>query len=345
MGLGAGLLFVGKYLFRQSRQLLVVSGEELLKSDPRPPVIYLRSFKDDSLMAETAGQTSAPTLARFATSLPFGTLFFAKEQFASFTEEEILSNVLTKFGPCVAVGDPNERLPNLGMSRFYFSDDEWRTKVKDLIRTARLVVMRAGGTNGFWEELEMAVEILDPQKLYILLPFDPANETVISPDVPSDYNRFRRRAEKILPKELTFFIGSRVPGGSLSGVIRFDSDWSPRVYSLDRFGNTVSSALRKTFGKNPDGTAKLSGPRYTNQASKPFEGQYAVIRPFEILKKVIIVALGLALVFSIFLHVFAWAEGVLCWGAVGLFVVTVILVVFGTRKKAGEHITSIDLNS
>jgi hypothetical protein len=123
-------------LWLRAKRFAAVSAEVVLAADTRPPVIYMRSFKDDA--AASAAVLSGPP----------GWVFFFPKELA--TEEEILARILNDFGPMVTIGRPGEDLRQLGVARMYVSDQEWREKVSSMIRSAGLVVLRLGQTEGFW---------------------------------------------------------------------------------------------------------------------------------------------------------------------------------------------------
>ena len=84
-------------------------------------MLYLQSFEDDERGARMKG---------------------------SLTEEEHLANVLSQIGPFLAIGRPGERLPEVGASRIYVGDEDWQSEVRELLGTARLVIIRTGRTMG-----------------------------------------------------------------------------------------------------------------------------------------------------------------------------------------------------
>jgi hypothetical protein len=165
-----------------------------------------------------------------------------------------LSKALAGFGPCVAVGIPGEKLPPVGMKRLYYSHEEWEPKVLELMKAAKLVVMRAGDSGGFWRELEMSVDNLDSRKVVILIPFWPVLEmselislkiTDVAPQ--GAYRDFCEKANKILPKKLSGFKGKPFPGGTLTGIIWFGEDWEARIHCLSDAGPTIDLALHEVF--------------------------------------------------------------------------------------------------
>ena len=191
-----GILISSVFLWM--RRLRRRSSTRFLSEDRRPPVLYLRSFKDDEI-------TSRPLREP-------GTLF-------SFTEEEYLVEVLKDFGPCIAIGQPGENLPDLGAMRIYLADDVWQDKVRELLISSKLVVLRAGRTPNFLWEVEQSVRNVRPQHIIVLIP-----------RTKNLYSRFRELASRYFPKPLPETIGTPNPfsgSASLHGYMYFDEDWSP----------------------------------------------------------------------------------------------------------------------
>lgn len=195
--------------------------------DDRPPVLYLRSFQDDPLSAK-----------------PLATSY----DVTPVSEEEALATVMNQVGPFVAVGRPGEPLPELGAARMYVSNEEWQQKVGDLMSRARLAVLRAGKTPGFWWEVARAARNLRPEQLLFLLPFADQEQ----------YGAFQKQAETYFPFKLPdyparpFFGGGR-PAASVQAILYFESNWAPHVDLLrtkgafgepnEHFARALESAL------------------------------------------------------------------------------------------------------
>lgn len=175
------------------KRLKSISAEEAMAKDPRPPVVYFRSFDDDRRFVLSSKQRERS----------WG---FKKYR----TEEEQIVKVLKRIGPVVAIGDPEENVPLPGASRLYTTDDTWQAVAEDLLNRAALVVYRLGGTPGFVWEVKRGRKHLSPDRLVILVP--PLDD--IFP--PPGYSRFRRQiADTIsLPETLD------------GPVIAFQQDWA-----------------------------------------------------------------------------------------------------------------------
>lgn len=234
-------------LYIRARKFTAVSAEQVLAADPRPPVIYMRSFKDDPAAA-------MPVLS----GPPGWALLFPKELV---TEEEIVTNILNGFGPTVTIGRPGEGLRELGAARLYVSEHEWHERIGTLMQSSKLVVLRLGQTEGFWWELEQAIGKMRPEQLLVFVPLvrdKTVRETI------------RRRAEAVFPKPLPEFTrsDSRVAGvGTLRGILYFDPDWTSHYIDLTRRIWTLKTLPRYLgFGK-PSAKLKYAlQPVFVNHA-------------------------------------------------------------------------------
>jgi len=221
----AGLVFfAGILMINRGRKYTLKSADELLAIEKRPPVIYLRSFKDDKKAAVPASLT--------------GWLVF-------YTEEEQLVHVLNDFGPCIAIGQPGEQLPDLGASRMYLADDEWQDKVKEFLVKSNLVVLRAGTTPNFFWEVEQSAKMVRPENLIIIIPMR-----------KKQYNQFRDRADQYFSKPLPDYIGSFLPGrtaGTMQGYIYFEKDWESHFVKfhipliVQSISRPLEPVIRKSF--------------------------------------------------------------------------------------------------
>jgi hypothetical protein len=226
-----GLASFGLYIYHIGKKMTVKNAETETMDDLRNPVLYLRSFTDDKVAATVVERS--PLELNIMRTPP------------RLTEEEIIANELSRIGPCVAVGSPGERLPTLGMARRYYENDEWQEGVQKLMESAELVVMRAtsGITPGFLWELERAVQIVDPKKLLIILPFIIEDEHDANSKELDKYEKFREAANKILPKELPLFSVEMVPWMNLSAILTFQSDWTPKILRLFDIGSTLKESF------------------------------------------------------------------------------------------------------
>ncbi len=122
------------------------AGLELLSSDNRQIVLYLRPFKADRV--------------RFQTTL-YGDSMYASDITEFFQKvilrgnwkrgEEYLVEPLRSLGPVVTIGRPGEKVPPIGAIRLYPKDD-WQDEFTSLLNRARIAVIFAGTSEGLlWE--------------------------------------------------------------------------------------------------------------------------------------------------------------------------------------------------
>ncbi|MFF7505287.1 hypothetical protein ACFZBM_38635 [Streptomyces lavendulae] len=207
--IGGGVICgTGGLLYSRGQQHLQAPAEEVTASDSRAPVLYLRSFEDDSVTK------SLHLLGSYAIG------------FQQFTEEQELTLALSPAGPVIAVGQPGEQLPLAGAHRLYM-DEDWQNRVIELMTRARLVVLRLGTTEGVWWEFEQALARVGPERLLLLVPSDPEDA----------YEHFRQRAHPrislpALPDPPA--LGLWHSPMSVRGALFFGPDWTPHFIDLHR---------------------------------------------------------------------------------------------------------------
>jgi hypothetical protein len=221
--LGTLVSRAGHKYYKMGTKLSSPSAEDSIAKDPRPPVVYLRSFLDDSLASREE--------PRF--EMAGGALV---ESWFSPTEEQELAKIMNQIGPFIAIGNPSEELPELGAARTYVSGAEWKDKVLGWISRAKLVVLRAGTTRGFWWEAETVAKNVKPERIIFLLPL-----------TATEYQTFRKRAETFLPCRLPDYPRKKRCIGSIRGILLFQSDWTPHFLELRGIGSGWTGALKMTL--------------------------------------------------------------------------------------------------
>jgi hypothetical protein len=236
--LGIPFMFVGVLVHYRGRQYRAKARAEALESpltDSRPDVLYLRSFQTDP------STTSRQLMGGFT------------------TEEEELADVLKPFGDMVAIGQPGEHLPVPGAARMYASDAEWKDVVIERMRSAPLVVIRAGSSPGLFWEMGQALKNMNPECLLILI----LNIRV------QDYNVFASQVRESFGLELPELQSAGLmravidrresPSKATPGFVTFSSDWSalflPLPLTIVRLGyndlrKPFNAALRPVFERH-----------------------------------------------------------------------------------------------
>jgi hypothetical protein len=161
---GVVLLVVGGVAVRLARMWSRATASRLRQLDRRPPIVYLRSFRDDALPLPTVVSARRPFLELF---VPRGSDPF----------EEAVAWELAPYGPVVAIGRPGRSLASLGAARDHLADDEWRAGVTDWMAAARAIVMAIGSTRGVqWEIATLAANGHLAKTVFLFPPTDLATQ-------------------------------------------------------------------------------------------------------------------------------------------------------------------------
>jgi streptogramin lyase len=145
-------------LFRFARRFAGESVSTVRQDDPRPPVLYLRSFHGDRALVQ-----SRPGLNRG---------IMGADRRLMLPLEEIAAEHLWRFGPVIAAAEPGSQLPPLGAAREHIPHDRWQETVGTWMAEAPLIVVSLGRTEGLvWElqqlgrlgVLDRAVFLLSPE--------------------------------------------------------------------------------------------------------------------------------------------------------------------------------------
>ncbi len=160
------------------RRLVAPSIVELRAADPLPPLLLLRSFGDDAtrLPALHPRHSALPSLLRLGRGRRF---------------EEVLADILAGHGPLIAVNPPGMRLPSLGAAKESLANDEWRSRVDELMGESGIAVFLCTPDSmnpGLAWELQNAANRLEPARLLLVVGPYPAAE------VAARWDRFARAA-------------------------------------------------------------------------------------------------------------------------------------------------------
>ena len=140
--------FLGPTIKRYGHRLLAPGADEALAADPRPRILFLRSFGDDE-------------------AFPLGQ--WGRSNFDPLPLEEAIAGVLGRFGPVYAIGRPKEFAPPLGAARKYVAED-WQGEVLRGIGESRHVVVVLGRSEGLVWELNQIVRLGALGKTIFVLP-------------------------------------------------------------------------------------------------------------------------------------------------------------------------------
>jgi hypothetical protein len=212
-------------LEKTSRRHLALSASQAMTQDPRPPVVYLRSFHDEP-------HTQRVRLSR---------RFWERDV----AEEELLASETAKVGPFIAVGRPGDDLPQIGANRLYVDDADWASVVLRLMDEAAGIIVRIGPGGGLAREIRQAVQRLSPERLAFLIPFD-----------MQAYSFFKWQTDPLLPQPLPWYphapwMPPPPQGFNLLGYLHFGPDWSPQLelFLFSSSGSRSEKAIRRAFSR------------------------------------------------------------------------------------------------
>jgi hypothetical protein len=246
-------------LYRRARVEALLPASELSRENPRPIILYLRSFVDDNLKMHARAANGRIWLERLIR--------------VSF--EEVVTDHLWRYGPVVAIGKPKDELPPLGAAREYLSDLSWRQAVEQLMAQASTIVLAVGRTEGLIWELDTLIKLDLTRKLVLLLP------PVQTSDLRPRWDYLRQHATESgveLPEDIDLERARAIvfPPGRTAYVITADErdDWAyeaalDAAEELIRQWDTSSGSSTERSAAIAVGTA-LGSPRDdTNVGAAP----------------------------------------------------------------------------
>jgi hypothetical protein len=163
-------LALARWLRRRARRAAQPSLQEAISLDKRPPILFLRSFKDDQVSLASA------RVPRYLRVMDPGVV-------ASRFEEMLVFNY-SHVGPVIAIGNPNDAITPIGAGRGYLSHDDWRHQVLDIMSRSRAIVVSLSDTEGLAWELD---RIRDHEYLGKAL-------FIVPPELSNRFNDIRNRA-------------------------------------------------------------------------------------------------------------------------------------------------------
>lgn len=192
------------------RQEKVISYEELVKVDKRPPILYLRPFWYDGVHK---------ALNEHSRTIPLPPYW-----------EERLVGLMSEIGPVVALHKPRVTGPVLGAVRLKVDNHDWQKRIRELMREAALIgILMGEASDSLLWEVQSARELVRPERLLFFFNSD------------SEYTSFRRPALTLLNCSLPEEIPSHC-GRYLAAILYFERDWSPHFVGPE---GTEPEALKR----------------------------------------------------------------------------------------------------
>ncbi len=226
-----------------------IGAEELLRLDSRPPIVYLRPFEQEAkratvrgLMGEHRKNFRSRQRVWLSRSPPREILRDAFRHFLYEGRRGVLDGhlhlaaVLRQCGPYIAIGRPTEGFVDaeLGSTKLFVSDREWRGVILDWLRRAGGVVLESGSGKGIAWEVEQVINKVDPRRVLLLVPLD-----------QEEYAQFLIMSGRLFPASLPITVPP-------AGMLLFDREWSPRhveegVFLEDRLAGYLELLQPATY--------------------------------------------------------------------------------------------------
>ena len=230
---------------RRPRLIVGLSAPQLLATDRRPPILYLRSFVRERSKATTLGRfgyirnpAGFYILARRPSALDDLSAFLRKMLVQEYRrkfldsnrsvhdEQMLFAEYFSEFGPYIAIGKPDEAFENmdLGAAKYYVPDEAWTTKVVELINSSGAIVIEAAESEGLsWEIREVLCRVA-PEKVLLILPRNEA-----------DHREFCIFAAGLFPHPMPEELPS-------TRLLMFGANWSP--IPLEDYTMILEEAVR-----------------------------------------------------------------------------------------------------
>lgn len=155
----------GDKLLEVDRMATLPDGLEVLRSDNRPPILFLRAFRYDtaSFIDAYLCYSTNPLMDSRAGRPPI--------HFRKTFEQFLAGSVRTRLGPFLALGNPEDYVPPSDeASRIYFSDMEWFDGFQRFARESACILMQVSTSYSLDKELQFILSTGLQTKLYILTP-------------------------------------------------------------------------------------------------------------------------------------------------------------------------------
>ncbi len=167
---GGYLIFLGRHISGPA------SLEEITRTDPRPPVLYLRPFSQESDFFVSGPKSRygayARGLQRFAMnlgeSLGNDTALNSDPMVGIRFEEYFNGALKARVGPLFALGNPEDYTPPEGAVRTYATDADWKDYLDRIAKRSSCIVAEIASSDNMRWEFEYLRREGMQQKLFIL---------------------------------------------------------------------------------------------------------------------------------------------------------------------------------
>jgi hypothetical protein len=200
-------VFGSVYLARKGSSIAQRTAREVLADDPRPPLLFLRSFSQDGTDRNTFG---VPEQSGPRSSPPFWFLYRLLGWRRAALEPE-LAKALRNNGPFIAIGRPGESVPEEGASRLYTDDSSWKLAVATAVKESQLILWQGATTSSTLWELSCIARLASPGHVLLIVP---------NPSVKAQaFEELRYHMNQRLPRPIPSIVED-------INFVAFDDNWN-----------------------------------------------------------------------------------------------------------------------
>lgn len=191
---------LGYWFLRRARASRRI--DDAVKSDKRPPVLYLRSFKDETLHFDNM-PGSAPYWRRFKRGYLRGKqLLPAVPLYGPMNLELYVTDAVERaMGPFIALGNPDDIFAPVGAARKYLGGPDWRKEFEGMVDKCTAVFVLPGSSRELDWEMGWLLTSGNAAKLFLLfgrwtygypvLPAEKLFKFLTPPPEPLVWSRYR----------------------------------------------------------------------------------------------------------------------------------------------------------
>ena len=161
--------FIGKgtQIFAVAKRAMKLSADEVIAVSEKKPILYLRSFDRDKEQAPSKYSLRERENAHFYWNIWNPALWNERRNFSL---EEVICMGIGYNRPVIAIGQPGEKLPQLGAFRKYVDNHKWKDTVISFISKSCFVCLLIGHSAGLSWESNYILKNIDLCRLLLLIP-------------------------------------------------------------------------------------------------------------------------------------------------------------------------------
>jgi hypothetical protein len=246
LSIGSVIIFIAKKInqraalvMQQSKRIALDKKENNFFEFNQNGVLYLRSFEKDSDAIISLNE------------IKIDNMIVTSDKVATF--EELILKPFQSIGPTIAIGNPAEEETKMGAFRTYHSNETWQSYINDAITKSKLILIRAGNTEGVRWEINQVLNLASHNKILILTPDISKTDDL---EIFLQYLSERTRSQiirKDIDQPKSWFSKFTLFSSTMTHykAILFDKNWNIYVYNITSDKNFKESLRTNNRFKMP----------------------------------------------------------------------------------------------